>query len=308
MSIIMCSQKFNNSYNDANELLNDLFTASKERGQILYRGISYDAEKYPKIMRVRDEEEYINMKNLEASLLKSFRKYATSLMGSNYGIIDLLCYAQHFGIPTRLLDWSYDPFVALFFCLSAKPNITKDDFQYRLLLCNINRQMVIDDLPYSPPAADIDIKRSDDRVDIFEYFTDLISQEEFIEDFCKKEKRKIPQGGLLILETNESNPRINAQKGLFSIPKYLEKDMIDLENKKAGIKTIMIEEKARTETLKLLKNMGYEKRRLFFDLQSVCESIVDENINSKECVSFFADSDLPNDLLPKKVRYSSNSN
>jgi hypothetical protein len=32
--------------------------------------------------------------------------------------------AQHYGIPTRLLDWSYDPFIAAFFALKGALNLT----------------------------------------------------------------------------------------------------------------------------------------------------------------------------------------
>lgn len=305
MSIEICDQKFNNSYDNADNLLDDLFKAAKLRENLIFRGISRDAEKYPNIMRVWSDKKYCNLYHQEIPILKAFRKYASSLIGSNYGILDFICCAQHYGLPTRLVDWTYDPFVALFFSLSAKPDNAKN-FGYRLLMCNKSRQLVLEDIPYSLTVADYNIQSADIRVRGFELFTELISKEEFIEDYCEKEKLNV-NGSLVILETNDSNLRINAQRGLFSIPKRLNKDFIEAEYKLAGVRTIQIESKIRDNVLKALKKLGYEKRKLFFDLQSICDSIKDDIIGSDKWNPYndydeglFEDSDWRSHIVPAK--------
>ena len=62
----------------------------------------------------------------EGHILRAFRKYARGSLAPDDSVWNWLALAQHHGLPTRLLDWTYSPYVALHFCTADIERFDRD--------------------------------------------------------------------------------------------------------------------------------------------------------------------------------------
>lgn len=112
-----------------NKLNDDLFRypEAKFLPDVAYRGLPKDYDLLTTLQRLplrvcrRDnerldtnEDRVKELARRERRLIDSFRKYARHLLKFGTTDWDVMLLAQHYRLPTRLLDWTLSPLVALF--------------------------------------------------------------------------------------------------------------------------------------------------------------------------------------------------
>jgi hypothetical protein len=64
--------------------------------------------------------------HLEGHLLRNFKKYAHGVVNGGDSFWYWLSVAQHHGLPTRLMDWTFSPYVALHFVTASLDHYDRD--------------------------------------------------------------------------------------------------------------------------------------------------------------------------------------
>ena len=79
--------------------------------------------------------------SLEHQMLRSFRKYGYADLKQVSSFWQMLAMAQQFGLPTRLLDWTYSPLVAAHFATEDQESYDRDGVIWCVQVDKMNGQL-----------------------------------------------------------------------------------------------------------------------------------------------------------------------
>ncbi len=161
---------------------------------------------------------------------------------------DWMFLMQHYGVPTRLLDWTESPLTALYFAVSDKLTDDVDAALWSLKPTELNRIA---------------------RVELDEI---LSFDDDELKSYSLETLRQNPRNKLTPLATiaTRNNPRIQAQLGVFTIHHLDQRPIEDFCTQSEVIKYRI--PKASKEIIRNeLKLLGISKFTLFPELASIGE-------------------------------------
>ena len=202
-----------------------------------FRGVSRSYfELIPKIGRVRGNIlGYYN----EGSIFRRFKNQARPFLETQpANDWEWLAIAQHHGLPTRLLDWTSNPLVALYFAVKddidmQKAAIDKEDY---------DGSSAVYVLTYKPGSVGLNIE---EHPDPFNMNVDYV-----------------------LFSSPHVTTRISVQAGLFTIQKDPEKKLDDYHHPQK-LRKLIISHDSRVELRSALQTYGVHQASMFPDLDGI---------------------------------------
>ena len=171
---------------------------SRYRSDFAFRGLS-DSSYQLKNSFLRNCGE---RPELEYHLLRNFRKYAINKdLTQSQNFWRSLVLAQHHGLPTRLLDWTYSPFIAMHFATANTEKFHIDGVIWKVDFVQVNQQS----------AGPLNVLLKHEKCNAFT--VDMLEKIETLAEF----EQVLGKDHVLFFEPPSLDERIINQFALFSV-------------------------------------------------------------------------------------------
>lgn len=283
---------------EAREVIRYLADQVANCGTMVYRGYQKEDELLPTLYR--REHSAGEYEKCEKSMLRDIYKYGAQYMPGSTGL-EIVANAQHYGLPTRVLDFTWNPFVALFFALH---HAGESEEGYRCVIgIDVSENVLLEDIPdrrINGESFDIGMGTTREKGrELVEYFEEInpenkvsggdsiiasLSEKSGIDSSQREAaaeavSERLKNGGLILIEPGWSNPRILMQQGLFLIPHSLyshgKKSVQEVlrERLEKQMKVIKVHNALRVSLLGVLSRMGFDTYHLMPDFESACREL-----------------------------------
>lgn len=208
---------------------------------------------------------------LELSILRNFMKYTELEDGTlKTSIWRQMIVGQHHGLPTRLLDWTYSPMMALHFATTGEP--LSDMEKNNCVIWKID----IDEINALLPAK---YRNKLLKENAHLLTTDMLDELLGKVDAMERYDSEMGNSAMVLLEPPSIDQRIINQYSYFSVvPAEMENDELGIENflKKYTNKTVkyIVDAKLKWQIRDMLDNMNMNERTAFPGLDGVSKWLV----------------------------------
>lgn len=238
-----------------NELFGETWNADLQRfrSDYVYRGMgNSNWDLHTSLWRLGG-----NFRELESHLLRNFRKYA-QVKSRPKSQWTWLALAQHHGLPTRLLDWTYSPYVALHFA-----TINVDQYNQEGVIWSVDYVKAHEMLPATLKRTLQSERSNAFTSEMLDRCADSIHDLEQMSD----------QGFVVFFEPPSLDERIVNQYALFSFMSDPETQFDDwiVENRPELIRRIVIPKELKWEARDKLDQANITERVLFPGLDGLCQ-------------------------------------
>ncbi len=280
--------------NEKPKLISTLSLLAEDEYNV-FRGYSIQDQLLPKLISKKSVP-------YESDLLYEFERYSSQYINAA-NPIDFMSYAQHFGLSTRLLDFSYNPFVALYFAtFMNKNNQAKnpdDNMYYYIIFTSLEENICIHEFPQklasyamrgqkvTPFPAGLNGSKSSDCERWSKWFSAYFNEDDpepsllssrnviGLSSEAKDQdamKNKIKSKPILFFDPNQSNQRLVMQQGLFMYPYTLNREE-HIRIVSQNSRLIKINKSLQNDIQVYLDKMGITAFRLMPDISSVCSAV-----------------------------------